>query len=88
MTFDPERIKYSELLDIFFEEHNFEGKTVNQYRSGVWYQDSDQKKAIQAKINELNKSGPTVIVNTHVAKLGNFYYAEEYHQNFFEKQGR
>ena len=51
VTFDPERIKYSELLDAYFEEHNFEGKTVN--RSGVWYQDSDQKKAIQAKINEL-----------------------------------
>jgi len=87
VTFDPKKISYGKLLDIFFDEHSYRSKPYcNQYRSGVWYQNEEQKKAISTKIDNLKKWGATV--HTHVAELGEFYYAEEYHQKYYVKQGR
>jgi len=86
VTYDPSKISYDKLLDICFAEHSYRSKPYSiQYRSGIWYQNEEQKKAIAKKVEALKKKGP---VYTHIAPLGEFYRAEEYHQKYFEKAGR
>jgi peptide-methionine (S)-S-oxide reductase len=93
ITYDPSKISYSQLLKIFFlvahdpTELNRQGPDVgSQYRSIIFYDDDEQKKIAQNDIAELNKSkvwaNPIV---TEVVPLKQFYPAEEYHQNFLER---
>lgn len=84
VTYDPAKVSYAQLLDVMFNDHGCRSKGSSiQYRSGVWYQDKDQKQAVEKKIAELKKGGP---VSTHVASLGDFYRAEEYHQKYLFKR--
>lgn len=63
ITFDPGKISYDKLLDLFFEHHNptevnRQGPDVgDNYRSVIFYHTSEQKKAAEAKIAEIEKSG-------------------------------
>lgn len=92
ISFDPEVISYGELLDLFWRAHdpttmNRQGADVgSQYRSIILYHDEGQKKIAEKSKRELEKSScyrnPVV---TEIAALRNFYPAEEYHQNYFEK---
>lgn len=90
IKYDSDVIGYDDLLNVFFAIHdpttlNRQGADVGtQYRSAVFYHDAEQKAAAQAKIAELNKTGPwdNPIV-TEVAPLGEFYTAEDYHQEYF-----
>jgi peptide-methionine (S)-S-oxide reductase len=93
ITYDPSKISYSQLLKIFFlvahdpTELNRQGPDVgSQYRSIIFYDNDQQKKLAQSYIAELNKSkawaSPIV---TEVVPLKQFYPAEEYHQNFLER---
>ena len=93
ITYDPSKISYSQLLKIFFlvahdpTELNRQGPDVgSQYRSIIFYDNDEQKKLAQNYIAELNKSkvwaNPIV---TEVVALKQFYPAEEYHQNFLER---
>jgi len=57
--------------------------------SGAWYQNEEQKEVLAKKVAELEKRGKRDgKVYTEIAPLGDFYYAEEYHQKYFEKAGR
>jgi peptide-methionine (S)-S-oxide reductase len=90
VTFDPDMISFEELLEIFFKTHdpttlNRQGADVGtQYRSAVFYLDNDQKEATENIIRELDASGawdkPIV---TEVSPAGEFYVAEDYHQDYF-----
>lgn len=92
ITYYPEIISYSELLDIFFKTHdpttlNRQGADVGtQYRSVIFFHNDEQKRLAKSKIDQLNTSGyfkdPIV---TSVEELQNFYLAEDYHQDYFEK---
>lgn len=93
ITFDPALVSYSELLRIFFSvatdptQLNRQGPdTGTQYRSVIFYTNEDQKQKALAYIDQLNKSrvfrAPIV---TQVVPLKAFYPAEEYHQNFVER---
>jgi peptide-methionine (S)-S-oxide reductase len=94
LTFDDEKVSYSELLDLFFDMHN--PTTLNrqgpdfgsQYRSAIFWYDEEQRLAAQQKINQLNSSGkwPDPIV-TQLTEAVEFWRAEEYHQRYFEKNG-
>jgi len=94
IIYDPNKVSYKKLLDIFFENHNpttknRQGPDVGtQYRSAVFYHNAEQQKASLAKIDELSKSGkyPSPIV-TEVRPAGPFYKAEDYHQKYLEKRG-
>jgi methionine-S-sulfoxide reductase len=89
ITYDPGRINYNRLLDVFFDAHdptqlNHQGNDYGtQYRSAIFYADDEQKQAAQAKINELTKarafSRPIV---TTLEPLAEFYPAEAYHQDY------
>jgi peptide-methionine (S)-S-oxide reductase len=93
ITYDPSKISYRQLLKIFFfvahdpTELNRQGPdTGTQYRSVIFYANQDQKKVADKYIAELNqdKKFPGPIV-TEVVPLHHFYPAEEYHQNFLER---
>jgi len=86
IEFDENKISYDELLDIFFSIHdpiNRQGNDIGtQYRSIIFYFDEEQKEKALKKINELKKS---LNVVTEVVPFKEFFKAEEYHQNYFEK---
>jgi peptide-methionine (S)-S-oxide reductase len=89
ITFDPAKVCYNQLLNVFFAVHdptelNRQGPdTGSQYRSAVFYADNHQKAIAEAYIAELNrkKAFPDPIV-TQVTPLKQFYPAEAYHQNY------
>ena len=88
IEYDENKISYDELLDIFFSIHdptqlNRQGNDVGtQYRSIIFYFDEEQKEKALKKINELKKS---LNVVTEIVAFKEFFKAEEYHQNYFEK---
>ena len=96
VEYDPEKISYSELVKIFFENHNpttlnRQGPDIGtQYRSGIFYHDDDQKNTASDMIETLNplakeKFGTDIV--TKVLPASKFYMAEEYHQKYFQKMG-
>lgn len=94
ITYDPAEISYEKLLDVFWSIHdpttpNRQGSDIgSQYRSVIFYHNPEQKEQAQRTKDELNESGkfkkPVV---TEIVAAGNFYPAEEYHQNYFRKHG-
>jgi peptide methionine sulfoxide reductase msrA/msrB len=96
VVFDPGKITYRRLLEAFFAMHdptqlNRQGPDYgDQYRSGIWYANEDQKKQAEEYIKELaakKKFGEKKIV-TQVEAAKTFYPAEDYHQDYIEKTGR
>ena len=92
VVFDPSQVSYEQLLKIFFSvvhdptQLNRQGPDVGtQYRSAVFYLTDAQKQATDAYIAQLaaSKTYKQPIV-TQVAKLKEFYRAENYHQNYAE----
>jgi peptide-methionine (S)-S-oxide reductase len=92
ITYDPAKISYSKLLQVFFTAHN--PTTLNrqgndegtQYRSAIFYQSEDEKKVAEAYIKQLNdaKAFDKPVV-TSVEKFNAFYPAEDYHQDYAKK---
>jgi peptide-methionine (S)-S-oxide reductase len=92
ITFDPQKISYKTLLEIFFRTHdpttlNRQGNDVGtQYRSIILYHSPEQKRIAEEVIRETNaaKIWPNPIV-TEVVPLTAFYKAEAYHQNYYNQ---
>ncbi len=92
VTYDPQRLSYEFLLNVFFSIHdpttlNRQGADVGtQYRSVIFYHNEDQKEVAEQKIQEIVEEGiwegPIV---TQVEPLHQFFPAEDYHQNYFKK---
>ncbi len=92
LMFDPAQISVREILEIFFVIHdpstlNRQGNdTGTQYRSGIYCSTPEQESIAKDLIRELGQSGvysrPIV---TEVLPLANYWPAEDYHQDFFEK---
>jgi len=93
VTYDPERISYDELLDVFWRKHdptqlNRQGWDVGeQYRSVVFVHDEEQRVAAEAsrEREQTNWRRPIVTV---VEPAQTFWPAEDYHQQYLEKRGR
>ena len=89
VTYDPSRISYDRMLDVFFDAHDptqLNGQGADQgtqYRSAIFYANDGEKKAAEAKIQQLTaaKAFSRPIVTT-LEPLGAFYPAEEYHQDY------
>jgi peptide-methionine (S)-S-oxide reductase len=91
IVYDPKKISFDELLEVFWETHdpttlNQQGADVGtQYRSGVFYHNEEQKQKAEKYKAELDKSGafdkPIV---TEITPFTKFYPAEDYHQQYFE----
>lgn len=92
LVFDPARISLREILEIFFIIHdpttlNRQGNdSGTQYRSGIYFSTSEHETVARDLIREMAQSGvyggPIV---TEVLPLANYWPAEDYHQDFFEK---
>jgi len=92
IEFDPKLIPYEKLLEVFFYTHdpttpNQQGNDMGpQYRSVVLYHSAKQKEAAEKFILELEKTKiydrPIV---TSIEPFKNFYIAEDYHKNYFER---
>jgi len=90
VTFDPERLSYDDLLEIFFAIHdpttlNRQGNDVGtQYRSVIFYSSEEQRAKAEAAIARLNSSRtwPSPVL-TAVEPAKQFYMAEDYHQEYF-----
>ena len=92
LEYDPEQVSTRQLLEIFFVVHdptqlNRQGNDVGtQYRSGIYYTTPEQKEEAEKIIRELTAEkafGKPIV--TEVKPLSNYWPAEEYHQDFFEK---
>jgi peptide-methionine (S)-S-oxide reductase len=92
IEYDPNTISFDDLLAVFFNTHdpttlNRQGNDVGtQYRSAIFYTTEEQKQKSEAIIKELNdaKAYDKPIV-TEVVPLTEFYSAEEYHQQYYER---
>lgn len=91
ITFDPKVVTYEQLLDVFFHTHdpttlNRQGGDVGtQYRSAVFYHDEAQLTAARKMIFDLDQSGTfDMPIVTTLEKLGKFFPAEDYHQDYFK----
>jgi len=92
VRYDPDKITYRELLDVFWrhvDPTDAGGQFVDrgsQYRTAIFYHDKEQKRIAEESKAALEKSGrfsrPIV---TEIVPLGKFYPAEEYHQDYYEK---
>jgi peptide-methionine (S)-S-oxide reductase len=91
IVYDPKKISFDELLEVFWETHdpttlNQQGADVGtQYRSGIFYHNEEQKQKAEKYKTALDKSGafdkPVV---TEITPFTKFYVAEDYHQQYFE----
>lgn len=102
MIYDPKEVTFEELLDVFFDKtdpttRNSQGfDKGTQYRSGVYFHDSDQevsaRQAFENVQKQLDEGTFRAVANKKVvAELlpaKDFFVAEEYHQQYLEKGGR
>jgi len=92
IVYDPSRVSYEKLLDIFWRAHdpttlNRQGPDVgSQYRSAVFYSSSEQKTAAEKLKAEAQKKWEKPII-TEISPAATFYPAEDYHQDYFAKKG-
>lgn len=90
VTFDPDVIPREIILDVFFTLHdprqlNRQGNDVGtQYRSAMYYANDEQKQLFEAAAARAAEIWDGTIV-TEIAPLGEYFDAEEYHQDFFAK---
>ena len=94
VEYDPAKVSYKQLLDIFWENHdptqlNRQGPDWgSQYRSAIFFHSPEQQQEARASKASLEKSGrfsrPIV---TQIVPAVTFFEAEDYHQQYLEKRG-
>jgi len=94
VTFDPEEISYEDLLEVFWDSHNpttlnRQGPDVGrQYRSVIFWADDAQREAAEKSKAKADASGRfSAPIVTAIEPVSTYFPAEEYHQQYFEKQG-
>ena len=94
VTFDPSKVSYEQLLDVFWKIHN--PTQVNrqgpdfgtQYRTAIFYHSPEQEAAARKSKQALEASARfRQPVATEITPAGPFWRAEEYHQRYLEKRG-
>ena len=88
VDYDPERISYEELLDVFWDSHdpsqlNRQGPDIGtQYRSAIFAHGTAQQEKAEASRAKLSDADA---VATEIVQAGDYWLAEAYHQQYFEK---
>ena len=97
ILYDPAQVTYGQILQVFFSvahdptQLNRQGPDYGeQYRSGIWYVNEEQKREAEQFIKDLTarKSFGDRKIVTQVEAAKTFYPAEDYHQDYIEKTGR
>ena len=94
VTFDPAKIAYGRLVELFFKMHdptqlNRQGPDIGtQYRSAIFFHSPEQEAAARDAKAALEKAGVFKrSIVTEIVPAPDFYRAEDYHQQYFEKHG-
>jgi len=94
VKYDPQKISYEQLLNVFWENHdptqlNRQGPdSGTQYRSAIFFHTPEQETSARNSKDELQKSGQfNKPIVTQIAPATTFYEAEGYHQQYLEKRG-
>ena len=94
LLYDPKLVSYEHLLEVFWSIHdptqvNRQGPDVgDQYRTGIFYYDEEQRALAEATKARLQASGKfNKPIATEITKASTFWRAEEYHQKYFQKHG-
>ena len=92
VRYDPSRVTYAELLDVFWRNIDPVARDRqfcdrgSQYRSGIFYHDTEQDRLARESKTRLGRSGRfSEPIATEVVRAGSFYAAEEYHQDYYLK---
>ena len=91
IVFDPSKVTYQKLLDVFWRNHDPLAKdrqfcdSGEQYRAGVFYHDDEQKRLAEETKKAVQMKFAPRVVHTEVTKATTFYKAEDYHQDYYEK---
>ncbi len=91
IEYDPEKISYPELLDVFWKNIDPTVKDRqfcdigSQYRTAIFYHEEDQKKYAEQTRDDLLKSNRIDKLYTEILPASVFYPAEEYHQDYYKK---
>ena len=94
VVFDPKKVSFEQLLKVFWESHNptqgmRQGNDVGtQYRSGIYYTSEAQKRAAEASRDAYQQALAAKgfdPITTEILPAPVFYYAEDYHQQYLEK---
>jgi peptide-methionine (S)-S-oxide reductase len=94
VDYDPTKVTYDQLLNTFWKSHdpttvNRQGPDVGtQYRSGIYFHDAEQEK--EARASKAKLDAEKVFkrpIATEITAAPEFFRAEDYHQQYFEKQG-
>ncbi len=97
VVFDPAKTSYEEILRLFWENHDptqgmRQGNDVGtQYRSAIYWKTDEQRAVAEASRDafaERLRAAGYPEVTTEIAQAGPFYYAEDYHQQYLEKNPR
>ena len=92
VVYDPKKVTYEKLLDVFW--HNIDPTVKNeqfcdhgtQYRSGIFYHDDAQRQLAETSKAALDRNKPfKQPIVTEITRAGEFYPAEDYHQDFYLK---
>ena len=92
VLFDPAKTSYENMVKLFYETHDQsqedgQGPDIGtQYRSGIFYTNEEQRVIAERLTEELKAKGYKVA--TEITEAGPFYKAEEYHQNYYGKNGQ
>ncbi len=94
VTFDPEKVSYDQLLDVFWTIHdptqvNRQGPDYGeQYRTAIFFHSPEQEAKAKKSKQGLEASGKLrKPIATEITPAGTFWRAEEYHQRYLEKRG-
>ena len=92
VVFNPKKVSYEDIAKLFFEIHDpsqigRQGPDVgDQYRSALFYLTEEQRR-VALKLKSLLEAGGMVVA-TEIVPAGPFYKAEEYHQNYYDNNGK
>ena len=91
ITYDPAKVSYPQLVEYFWRHIDPTVKdrqfcdVGTQYRSGIYWQNEDERKVAEASRDELLKSGKFREIHTEIVAASAFYPAEKYHQGYYKK---
>ena len=91
IVFDPAKVSYQQLLDVFWRNHDPLAKDRqfcdrgNMYRPGIFFHSEAQRALAEASKKQVQSRFAPRVVHTEITKASTFYKAEDYHQDYHEK---
>ncbi|MDR7152985.1 peptide-methionine (S)-S-oxide reductase [Hydrogenophaga palleronii] len=91
VIYDSTKVSYAELVEYFWRHIDPTVKNRqfcdigSQYRSGIYWQNEEERKVVEASHGALLKSGRFKEIHTELAPASTFYLAEDYHQDYYKK---